>query len=103
MAEDRPWTDRQLLYVALLVVVAVLLWDLLPLARAWITPATFAIVCAPLWLNLVLADTPPPARRAYLTLARRSSSSPSPPLSSSFSRARTSPPTRRLPPPGFHG
>jgi len=67
MAEDQPRTDRQLLYVTLLVAAAVLLWELLPFARAWITPYTFAILCAPLWLNLALADTPPTARRAYLS------------------------------------
>ncbi len=73
MAEYQPQTDRQIFYFTLLVAAAVLLWELLPLARAWITPYTFAIFCAPLWLNLALADTPPTARRAYLTLALRGS------------------------------
>jgi hypothetical protein len=69
MAEYQPQTDRQIFYFTLLVAAAVLLWELLPFARAWITPYTFAIFCAPLWLNLALADT----RRAYLTLALRGS------------------------------
>jgi len=73
MVEYQPWTDRQTLYVALLVAVAVLLWDLLPLARAWITPYTFAIFCAPLWLNILFAEAHSSARRAYITLALRGS------------------------------
>ncbi len=73
MAEYQPQTDRQIFYFTLLVAAAVLLWELLPLARAWITPYTFAIFCALLWLNLALADTPPTTRRAYLTLALRGS------------------------------
>lgn len=73
MAEYQPWTDRQTFYVTLLVAVAVLLWELLPFARAWITPYTFAIFCTPLWLNVILAEAHSFARRAYRTLALRGS------------------------------
>ncbi len=73
MPEYQSRMDRQTLYFTFLVVAAVLLWEALPLARAWITPYIFAILCAPLWLDLARADTPPPARRAYLTLALRGS------------------------------
>jgi len=73
MAEYQPWTDRQTFYIALLVAAAVLLWELLPFARAWITPYTFAILCTPLWLNVLFAEAHSSARRAYLTLALRGS------------------------------
>jgi len=73
MPEYQSRMERQALYVTFLVVAAVLLWEALPLTRAWITPYIFAILCAPLWLNLARADTPPAARRAYLTLALRGS------------------------------
>ena len=61
--------DRHLALFAALVAAALSLWDLLPPARAWITPSSFLILCAPLWLTLTLADASPPQRRAWLSRA----------------------------------
>ncbi len=73
MAEYQPWTDRQTVYVLLLLAALVLLWDLLPSTRPWITPSTLALVCVPLWLYVLHAEPHSSARRAYHTLARRAS------------------------------
>jgi len=73
MAEYQPWTDRQIVYVLLLLPALVLLWDLLPSTRPWITPSTVTLVCVPLWLYVLHAEPRSSARRAYRTLALRAS------------------------------
>ncbi len=73
MPVDLPPFDRRLALFAALVAAALTLWELLPPARAWITPSSFVILCAPLWLNLTVADASPLQRRAWLTRASRAS------------------------------
>jgi len=88
MGEYQLWTDRQTVYVVLLLAALVLLWDLLPSTRPWMTPSTLALVCVPLWLYVLHAEPHSSARRAYAPSPAAPPSSPSPPPSSSTFRAR---------------